>query len=88
MSSPNSQRVARISQELGIHLATLYNLRKIWRLQGEVVSSSEKEPEGWSAGGRQPAQDANAKPVLTMAEQKALEKLRAQGQREKTLRKE
>ena len=35
------------------------------------------------------AQDANAKPVLTMAEQKELEKLRAQDQREiKALRKE
>jgi len=31
---------------------------------------------------RQAAQDANQKPVLTMAEQKELEKLRAQDQRE------
>jgi transposase-like protein len=31
---------------------------------------------------RQAAQDANAKPVLTVAEQKDLEKLRAQDQRE------
>lgn len=31
---------------------------------------------------RQAASDANAKPVLTMAEQKELEKLRAQDQRE------
>jgi len=38
---------------------------------------------------RQAAQDANAKPVLTMAEQKELEKLRAQDQREiKALKKE
>lgn len=38
---------------------------------------------------RQAAQDANAKPVLTMAEQKELEKLLAQDQREiKALRKE
>jgi hypothetical protein len=29
--------VAQISQELGIHQATLYNWRKSWRLQGEVV---------------------------------------------------
>ncbi|MDP4830659.1 MAG: IS3 family transposase, partial [Cyanobium sp. MAG_04] len=88
----------------------------------EVVPSSEKEPEGWSAADkftlvlesaglnatelsgycrerglfpeqverwRQAAQDANAKPVLTMAEQKELEKLRAQDQREiKALKKE
>ena len=134
MSPPHRQSVARISEELGIHLATLYNWRKAWRLQGEVVPSSEKEPEGWSttdkftvvlessglnatelsaycrerglfpeqveplaAGrpylGQRPsvpeAPDANAKPVLTMAEQKELEKLRAQDQREiKALRKE
>ncbi|MFM7754439.1 MAG: hypothetical protein ACKO58_08620 [Cyanobium sp.] len=38
---------------------------------------------------RQAAQDANAKPVLTMTEQKELEKLRAQDQREiKALKKE
>ena len=43
------QYVARISEELGIHIATLYNWRKAWRLQGEVVPASEKEPEGWSA---------------------------------------
>ena len=48
MSPPHRQSVARISEELGIHLATLYNWRKAWRLQGEVVPSSEKEPEGWS----------------------------------------
>ena len=122
MSPPHRQSVARISEEQGIHLATLYNWRKAWRLQGEVVPSSEKEPEGWSAADkftvvlessglnatelsancrerglfpeqverwRQAAQDANAKPVLTMAEQKELEKLRAQDQREiKALRKE
>ena len=122
MSPPHRQSVAQISEELGIHLATLYNWRKAWRLQGEVVPSSEKEPEGWSAADkftvvlesaglnatelsaycrerglfpeqverwRQAAEDANAKPVLTMAEQKELEKLRAQDQREiKALRKE
>ncbi|MFS6826533.1 hypothetical protein [Cyanobium sp. ATX-6F1] len=114
--------MARISEELGIHVITLYKWRKTWRLQGEVVPASEKEPEGWSAADkftvvletaglnatelsaycrerglfpeqvsrwRQSAQDANAKPVLTMAEQKELEKLRAQDQREiKALKKE
>ena len=49
MSPPHRQSVARISEELGIHLATLYNWRKAWRLQGEVVPASEKEPEGWNA---------------------------------------
>ena len=122
MHPPHRQSVARISEELGIHVVTLYNWRKTWRLQGEVVPASEKEPEGWSAADkftlvlesaglnatelsgycrerglfpeqverwRQAAQDANAKPVLTMAEQKELEKLRAQDQREiKALKKE
>ena len=122
MHPPHRQSVARISEELGIHVMTLYNWRKAWRLQGEVVPASEKEPEGWNAADkftvvlesagfnatelsaycrerglfpeqvsrwRQAAQDANAKPVLSMAEQKELEKLRAQDQREiKTLRKE
>jgi transposase-like protein len=49
MSPPQRQSVARISEELGIHVVTLYNWRKAWRLQGEVVPASEKEPEGWSA---------------------------------------
>ncbi len=115
MSPPHRQSVARIAEELGIHVVTLYNWRKAWRLQGEVVLASEKEPEGWSAADkftvvletaglndtelgaycrerglfpeqvsrwRQAATDANAKPVLTVAEQKNLEKLRAQDQRE------
>ncbi len=43
------QSVARISEELGIHVVTLYNWRKAWRLQGGVVPASEKEPERWSA---------------------------------------
>ncbi|NBQ21986.1 MAG: hypothetical protein EBU30_10145, partial [Synechococcaceae bacterium WB6_3B_236] len=32
MSPPHRQSVAQISQELGIHQATLYNWRKSWRL--------------------------------------------------------
>ena len=50
MSPPHRQSVARISEELGIHVITLYKWRKTWRLQGEVVPASEREPEGWSAG--------------------------------------
>ena len=115
MSPPQRQSVARISEELGIHVMTLYKRRKTWRLQGEVVPASEKDPDGWSAVDkftvvlenaglnatelsaycrqkglrpeqvdrwRQAAQDANKKPVLTIKEQKELEKLRAQEQRE------
>ena len=115
MSPPQRQSVPRISEELGIHVITLYKWRKSWQLQGEVVPASEKEPEGWSAADkftvvletaglnatelsaycrqkglypeqvdrwRQSAQDANEKPVLTLKEQKELEKLRALNQRE------
>ncbi len=115
MSPPHRQSVAQISAELGIHVVTLYNWRKTWRLQGEVVPASEKDPEGWGATDkftvvletaglnatelsaycrerglypeqverwRQASQDANEKPVLTLREQKELEKLRAQDQRE------
>lgn len=38
--------VAQISAELGIHVNALYNRRKTWRLQGEMVPTSEKDPEG------------------------------------------
>ena len=48
MSPPQRQSVAQISAELCIHVVTLYNWRKAWWLQGEVVTASEKEPEGWS----------------------------------------
>ena len=115
MSPPHRQSVTRISEELGIHVITLYKWRKAWRLQGEVVPASEKDPEGWGATDkftvvletaglnatelsaycrerglfpeqverwRQASQDANEKPVLTLKEQKDLEKLRAQDQRE------
>ena len=115
MSPPQRQSVAQISAELGIHIVTLYNWRKTWRLQGEVVPASEKDPEGWGATDkftvvletaglnatelsaycrerglypeqverwRQASQDANEKPVLTLKEQKELERLRAQDQKE------
>ena len=49
MSPPHRQSVAQISDELGIHIVTLYNWRKTWRLQGEVVPASEKDPDDWSA---------------------------------------
>jgi hypothetical protein len=34
MGPPHRQSVAEISQELGIHVITLYKWRKAWRLQG------------------------------------------------------
>jgi transposase-like protein len=47
MGPPHRQSVAQIFQELGIHVITLYKWRKAWRLQGEVVHASQKDPEGW-----------------------------------------
>ena len=49
MSPPARQSVARISEETGIHICTLYAWRKGWRLEGEVVPASRKDPECWSA---------------------------------------
>ena len=102
MSPPMRQSVAQISAELGIHVVTLYSWRKAWRLAGQVVPASQKDPEGWGPADkftvvletaglnttelsaycrerglypeqvdrwRQAAQDANAQPLLTMAEQ-------------------
>jgi transposase-like protein len=43
------QSVDQISAELRIHFVTLYNWRKAWRLQGEVVPASEKDPQGLGA---------------------------------------
>ena len=49
MGPPHRQSVTEIAQELGIHVITLYKWRKAWRLQGEVVPATQKEPEGWNA---------------------------------------
>jgi len=115
MSPPQRQSVAQISAKLSIHVVTLYNWRKAWRLKGEVVPASEKDAEGWGASDkftvvletaglnaaelsaycrerglypkqverwRQASQDANEKPMLTLKEQKELERLRLQDQKE------
>jgi transposase-like protein len=46
MSPPQRQSVAEIARDLGIHVITLYKWRKAWRLLGEAVPASKKEPEG------------------------------------------
>jgi transposase-like protein len=51
MSPPMRQSVARISEELGIHVVTLYNWRKAWRLQGEARADSKCQL-GFSRGCR------------------------------------
>ena len=50
MTPPNRQSVAQISAELGIHVASLYNWRKAWRLQGEVVPVSPLRQESCPLG--------------------------------------
>jgi Tfp pilus assembly protein FimV len=92
-----------------------YKWRKYWRLQGEVVPASQKDPVGWGPADkltvvletaglnvtelcgycrerglfpeqvdrwRQAAQDASAQPVLTMADQKDLQKWHQEDQRQ------
>ena len=63
MRPPARQSVARMPAETCIQIATLYAWRKGWRWEGEVVPASL---------------DANEKTVLTLREQRELEKLRAQ----------
>ena len=46
MSPPHRESVTPVSEEPGIHVITLYKWRKIWRLRGEVVPASVKDPEG------------------------------------------
>jgi transposase-like protein len=46
MGPPQQQSVAHSSQEFGIHAATFYNWRHSWRLHGEVVQASAKDPDG------------------------------------------
>jgi hypothetical protein len=36
----------KISAELGMHVATLHNFSKAWRLLVEVVPATEKESDG------------------------------------------
>jgi len=115
MGPPHRQSVAEIYKELGIQVITLYKWRKAWRLQGEVVPASQKDPEGWTATDkctvvletaglniidfspycrerglfpeqverwRQASQDANAQPLLTLADQKDLQKRHQEDPRE------
>ena len=49
MRPPERPGAARISQRLGIGVATLYSWRQAWRLQGEVVPAAGKGSEGWPA---------------------------------------
>ena len=50
MSPPHRQSVSQISAELGIHIVTLYNWRKTWRLQGEAGLIQSLNPGRVPAG--------------------------------------
>jgi hypothetical protein len=39
----------RFPQELVIHVITLYEWRKAWRLQAEVVPATQKDPQVWGS---------------------------------------
>jgi len=49
MSPSHWQSVARISEQLGIHVSTHYKWMNSWLFQGEVGPASEEDPEGWTA---------------------------------------
>jgi hypothetical protein len=49
MCTPLRQSVVQISAEPGIHMVSLYKLKKAWRLLGAVVPATEKDPDGWSS---------------------------------------
>ena len=48
MHPPHRQSVARISEELGIHVMTLNKWRKAWRLQGALPTSSRWYWRDWT----------------------------------------
>jgi len=52
MSPPNRQSVVQISQELGIHMATLYNWRKIWHWGGGPNRSAQAKGYAVQSGFR------------------------------------
>ena len=49
MSPPHRQSEARISEEVGTIVISLYKWKKVWQLQVAVVPASEKAPEVWTA---------------------------------------
>ncbi|WP_420795897.1 IS3 family transposase [Candidatus Symbiobacter mobilis] len=47
MMPPNSQSIAKISQETGVSAPTLYAWRNRYRSQGHVVPAKPEDPQGW-----------------------------------------
>ncbi len=54
MSQPHRQTAARISEELDIHVITLYRWRKTWRLHGEVPVAAPTPPREQRGAGGEP----------------------------------
>jgi len=49
MSPPSRESVAEIARSTGVNVHTLYSWRHRWKQEGELVPSSSKAPEQWSA---------------------------------------
>jgi transposase-like protein len=54
MSPPNRESVAQIARDMGITEQTLYNWRRSWQQQGELVPVTEKPEEQWSTAAKLP----------------------------------
>ena len=49
MSPPNRESVAEIARSTGVNVQTLYSWRHRWKQEGQLVPSTSKAPEQWSA---------------------------------------
>jgi len=67
MSPPHRQSVARISDELGIHVITLYKWRKTWRLKGADPPRRQRQCHARRHAGITPGGDGRAQ-ILLQAE--------------------
>jgi len=52
MSPPNRESVAQIARDTGITEQTLYNWRRSWQQQGDLVPATGKSAEQWSAAAK------------------------------------
>lgn len=49
MSPPSRESLTKISRETGITRATLYNWKRAWKQEGQLVPATGKHSEHWSA---------------------------------------
>jgi transposase len=52
MTPPNRESVAQIARDTGITEQTLYNWRRSWQQQGDLVPATGKSAEQWSAAAK------------------------------------